>query len=336
MNRELIFSIFIPMIVLCIACEPTVTKPSFDNTNSSGDTETLESSDSLQSDTGTSQADPESISVSGNDTEISSDPQNDTDNVSDSSGDTVSDCVDGNSQCNGDILYKCVGGLWRAWDDCDVLGMDCIVSDSIHQCGIRGTEADMDTHSESDTVPATDTDTDSDAPLDSETVPNTPDSPCYNEDADDGEVSCFTWASTTGPCSQAASACNTDSACSDLDACILDSWSSPDWMSIQEICFEFASMAAETLYWNYMQCIYCDVCDVACKRDAGSKNCPVSPDTDSDSEVHIDTDSADDFSCKYDCVPHCVSYGGTVMDGICEDSLRCCEGLTIIDTANTP
>lgn len=115
MNRELIFSIFLPMIVLCIACEPTVTKPSFDNTNSSGDTETLESGDSLHGDTGTSQADTESISVSGN-----------------------------------------------------------------------------------------------------------------------------------------------------------------------------------------------------------------------------DTDSTDDFSCKYDCVPHCVSYGGIVMDGICEDSLRCCDGLTISDTANTP
>ncbi len=326
MNRAPIFSIFLPMIVLCIACEPTVAKPNFDTSALSDESATSDPDDSLWSDTGTPQSDTASASVLGNDTEIPIDAGADTDSTSDSPSDSMSGCESGSSQCNGDILSKCIDGAWRAWDDCDVFGMDCIAVAGTHQCAYSDTLTDMDTASDSDTG------TDGD----SETVPNFVDSPCYDEDADDGEVSCFTWASTTGPCSEAASACNTDSACSDLDACILDSWSSPDWKSIQEICFENASMAAETLYWNYMQCIYCDVCDVACKRDAGSKNCPASPDTDSDSEIHIDTDSTDDFSCKYDCVPHCVSWGGTAQDGRCEDNLRCCENPIIVDSAYNP
>jgi hypothetical protein len=58
-----------------------------------------------------------------------------------------------------------------------------------------------------------------------------------------------------------------------LDKCINDSWSDPNWASIQEQCFYDAGAATEAKYWAWMQCIYCDACDIACERDAGSKNC---------------------------------------------------------------
>jgi len=102
---------------------------------------------------------------------------------------------------------------------------------------------------------------------------NTPDNPCYDEDADTGEVACFSWANQAGPCSEFTNICMMDDDCQKLDRCIVESWSDPDWAVIQEECFAAASSAAEEAYWHWMQCIYCDACSVACAMDAGSKRC---------------------------------------------------------------
>jgi O-glycosyl hydrolase len=59
-------------------------------------------------------------------------------------------------------------------------------------------------------------------------------------------------------------------------------------------------------------------------------------DTDSDTDTDTDTDSdTDDTSkgCPAECLPHCTSWGGTVVDGgECDGNLRCCEGATPSDT----
>jgi glucuronoarabinoxylan endo-1,4-beta-xylanase len=51
-------------------------------------------------------------------------------------------------------------------------------------------------------------------------------------------------------------------------------------------------------------------------------------DSDSDSDTDTDTDSDTDGGCAYECLPHCMSWGGTQMDGVCDNGLRCCEGAT--------
>jgi len=102
---------------------------------------------------------------------------------------------------------------------------------------------------------------------------NTVDNPCYDEDATGDEVACFSWAGWGGTCTAATSACKGDDACTELESCVNDTWAFEDWEAQQEVCFETAGAAATDLYWGYMQCIYCDACDVACAKDAGSKNC---------------------------------------------------------------
>ncbi|MBN2339923.1 MAG: hypothetical protein JXX29_06620, partial [Deltaproteobacteria bacterium] len=101
---------------------------------------------------------------------------------------------------------------------------------------------------------------------------NTPTSPCYQEDAAAGEVGCFSWAGWGGPCIASTAACKENPDCVALEDCVNDSWISDDWQSIQAQCFNDYA-AVEDLYWAYMQCIYCDACDLACALDAGSKNC---------------------------------------------------------------
>jgi hypothetical protein len=102
---------------------------------------------------------------------------------------------------------------------------------------------------------------------------NTADNPCYAEDADTGEVACFSWANQVGPCTEFTNICMMDDDCQELDRCIIESWSDPDWALIQEECFAAAGSAAEENYWHWMQCVYCDACSVACAIDAGSKRC---------------------------------------------------------------
>lgn len=62
-------------------------------------------------------------------------------------------------------------------------------------------------------------------------------------------------------------------------------------------------------------------------------------DTDSDSDGDNDTDTASDSDavapCAYDCLPHCLSWGGTVRDGFCEAERRCCESAQQPDTDGT-
>jgi hypothetical protein len=55
--------------------------------------------------------------------------------------------------------------------------------------------------------------------------------------------------------------------------CCNDAWLDIDIYDQLDKCFEEAGEKTETLYWAYMQCIYCDFCDISCARDAGSKNC---------------------------------------------------------------
>ena len=58
-------------------------------------------------------------------------------------------------------------------------------------------------------------------------------------------------------------------------------------------------------------------------------------DSDADSDSDDDTDSQNTELCEYECLPHCQSWGGNVMDGICEGTLRCCNDADIPDTGNS-
>ncbi|MBN2716982.1 MAG: hypothetical protein JXX14_14110 [Deltaproteobacteria bacterium] len=103
---------------------------------------------------------------------------------------------------------------------------------------------------------------------------NTIDTPCYADEAEKGEYSCFSWAGWGGgPCTQKVNTCKSNPACVALELCVNESWSDDLWMEIQDECFADAGPVAQAAYWDYMQCIYCDACDRACLKDAGSKNC---------------------------------------------------------------
>lgn len=103
-----------------------------------------------------------------------------------------------------------------------------------------------------------------------------PDVHCYQEEAEPGETACFTWA-VEGPCADVNDACRADDRCEELDRCVADSWSEPDakenWEEIQEPCFATAGQDATDKYWAWMQCIYCDACDIPCARDAVYRKC---------------------------------------------------------------
>ena len=103
--------------------------------------------------------------------------------------------------------------------------------------------------------------------------PNTPESPCYAEDAEEGETACFSWAGWGGPCTQVVADCQSDPLCQELDQCYWESWSDPNWLQIQQDCEAAAPSNVVEKFWAYRQCIYCDACDVACARDAGSMRC---------------------------------------------------------------
>ncbi|MBN2341826.1 MAG: hypothetical protein JXR45_10060 [Deltaproteobacteria bacterium] len=101
---------------------------------------------------------------------------------------------------------------------------------------------------------------------------NTPTNPCYAEQATLGETACFSWAGWGGPCTDAQNACHDNAECAELEVCINDSWSDDNWQNLQAICFA-TYPNGEELYWAFMQCIYCDACDLACAADAQSKHC---------------------------------------------------------------
>ncbi|MBN2530851.1 MAG: hypothetical protein JXR76_30980 [Deltaproteobacteria bacterium] len=48
-------------------------------------------------------------------------------------------------------------------------------------------------------------------------------------------------------------------------------------------------------------------------------------DGDSDGDGDADTDSDGDSLCKYECLPHCISWGGEMHNGNCSGNLRCCD-----------
>lgn len=102
---------------------------------------------------------------------------------------------------------------------------------------------------------------------------NTPETPCHDYQAETDVQSCFTWAISSGPCSIVASNCYNAAECISLEQCIDDTWQWDDWAARQDLCFDAASVDTVENYWAYMQCVYCDVCDVACKQDAGEKRC---------------------------------------------------------------
>ena len=103
---------------------------------------------------------------------------------------------------------------------------------------------------------------------------NRVDVPCYAEDAEEGQYACFSWAGWGGgPCTQQVNTCKGDPVCVALEWCIAETWDYDDWQQRQDQCFADAGEQVESAYWDYMQCIYCDACDIACLKDAGSKNC---------------------------------------------------------------
>ncbi len=101
---------------------------------------------------------------------------------------------------------------------------------------------------------------------------NCPTCPCYADEAAEGEIACFSWAGWGGPCTDAQNACHENPDCAALETCINESWQSDDWQNIQAICFaDYADV--EELYWAYVQCIYCDACNLTCITDASTKKC---------------------------------------------------------------
>jgi hypothetical protein len=107
-----------------------------------------------------------------------------------------------------------------------------------------------------------------------EDVANSPLTECYEEKAPEGEAACFSWAGWGGPCTWDTMGCKYNAECSKLDEDINATWGEANYVELQEELFTAASEEVVTLYWAYMQCIYCYACtESKCEGDAGSKNC---------------------------------------------------------------
>ena len=122
---------------------------------------------------------------------------------------------------------------------------------------------------------------------------NSVDNPCYDEDATDDEVACFSWAGWGGPCSWAVKQCKANEACAQLEEDINATWDFDDWSARQDELWQNTSKEVEGLYWAYMQCIYCSACDVACLTDAGSKHC-TEYDPDDPTQLFSDANTAEE------------------------------------------
>ncbi|MBN2715551.1 MAG: hypothetical protein JXX14_06825 [Deltaproteobacteria bacterium] len=102
---------------------------------------------------------------------------------------------------------------------------------------------------------------------------NSPDASCYDEDAEAGEIACYSWAAWGGPCTPWVQKCYADPECWALQECFDDSWIFDDWSKRQEKCLGRVSESVASLFWDQRQCIYCDACEISCLPDAGSASC---------------------------------------------------------------
>ena len=106
-------------------------------------------------------------------------------------------CAEGSTRCTGNVVQRCHAGVWNAWSDCTVNGLQCTPINGIFQC-LQSVSTDSEsiddtnTGTESDTVttdsPDTETTSSDSSPTDSDTAtPGGTDSSTESDTTDTGD-----------------------------------------------------------------------------------------------------------------------------------------------------
>ncbi len=78
-------------------------------------------------------------------------------------------CIDGQTQCDGQMVQQCSGGTWMDWTDCGIVGGVCTWREGEAVCHEGSTDADSDVDTDADADSDGDTDSDTDADSDTDT-----------------------------------------------------------------------------------------------------------------------------------------------------------------------
>ncbi len=84
-----------------------------------------------------------------------------------------SQCTEGETRCNGDMIEMCKDGVWKDWNDCVAAGETCATIEGEAQCVGSGGDADTDSDGDTDTDTDSDNDTDTDSDSDTDTDSDT-------------------------------------------------------------------------------------------------------------------------------------------------------------------
>ncbi|MBN2531176.1 MAG: hypothetical protein JXR76_32635 [Deltaproteobacteria bacterium] len=96
---------------------------------------------------------------------------------------------------------------------------------------------------------------------------------CFSGEVEDGEAVCFDWATHGGPCTEAYDACQADTECVALEKCTHVADSGAAFQTDPEPCLAAVSADTADKYWAYVQCVFCNACDVGCGQYASDKRC---------------------------------------------------------------
>ncbi|MBN2525481.1 MAG: hypothetical protein JXR76_03745 [Deltaproteobacteria bacterium] len=97
-----------------------------------------------------------------------------------------------------------------------------------------------------------------------ETLINSPDAVCFEEEEEEGIESCYSWAGWGGPCTPWVQECYNDAACWRLQDCYTKSFDADNYKDAQQKCFDAAGAAATEKFWAQRSCIFCQACDIIC------------------------------------------------------------------------
>ncbi len=96
------------------------------------------------------------------DTDIDMDADTDIDTDTDTDTDADGDCTEDATRCQGDMIEKCVDGLWQDWTDCAAQNKNCALVGGESTCiEDGGGDADTDIDADADTDTTADAGTDS-------------------------------------------------------------------------------------------------------------------------------------------------------------------------------
>ena len=99
------------------------------------------------------------------------------------------------------------------------------------------------------------------------------DSPCYEKDAENDQVACYSWAGWGGPCSPWVQKCYTNPECWEMQQCYDNVWRYNDWSDrLVECENKFDADAVDDFYLQ-RQCVYCQACDISCLKDGSTAGC---------------------------------------------------------------